>query len=406
MTLTAEFKLREPLPKYRATETLARHLIDHIVTGGFCVGSKFLSDNDIVTITGRSRTAVRQALNILQDQGWIDRLGGKGTFVGSKLDEYRSGNGAKEQFLPAKRESSMLRVAVAVSGLGEVEDEATSYSWYAGGVLQGIDETAEKANVSVELLGFHRSRSTNYAKRVAQNPPQAFLCIGPPMDHAPIIELAGRFGVPCVMAATRNPEFGLPNIYEDSVTAARDAVAHLVELGHRRIGYIQVMSPSGWWAFDRYEGFLNGVREFRLESELGLWLPLLPTEHSADMVRRYIDRFRLTAMVCGSHWGTNHLSELIRRDGLKIPDDLSCIVFDQDPSVRHMLGGVEPTTVRLPMREMGIAFVDMVHQLVEGKQIPMNTALPCTIVQGASTRQPVKINHEDTKSTKEGKEGN
>ena len=365
---------------------LARNLIDHIITGGFSVGSKFLSDNDIVATTGRSRTAVRQALNVLQDQGWIDRVGGKGTFVGTKLAEYRSGNHS-EPSVPLKKAPSMLRVAVTISGLGEVPDDA-AYSWYAGGVLRGIDETAAKASVGVELLGFHRSRSQNYAQRVAQNPPQAFLCIGPPMDHAPIIELAGRFGVPCVMAGTRNPEFGLPNIFEDSVTAARDAVAHLVELGHHRIGYIQVMSPSGWWAFDRYEGFLNGIREFRLEKdvELGLWLPLLPTEHSADMIRRYIDRFNLTAVFCGSYWAASHFAELIRRDGLKIPDDLSCIVFDQEPSVKHMLGGVEPTTVHLPMREMGITFIDMVHALVEGKQIPQNTALPCMVVPGGSTK--------------------
>jgi len=385
MTLTAIFRLNEPLPKYQGREVLVRNLIDHITTGGFSVGSRFLSDHDVVSLTGRSRSAVRQALSVLQEQGWIDRVGGKGTFVGKKLLEIQPGN-RREVTAPSKKESTMLRVAVAMSGVIPARAGSSS-NWYFGGVMQGIDEAADRANVSVELLGFRRSRSSAYAKRVAQNPPHAFLCIGPPMDHAPIIELGGRYGIPCVMAGTRNPEFGLPNIFDDSVTAARDAVAHLVELGHRRMGYLQVMSPSGWWAFDRYEGFLNGIREFHLEKdvELGLWLPLHPTEHSADMIRRYIDRFGLTAVVCGSLWTMNHLAELIRRDGLRIPDDLSCIVFDQDPSARHLLGGVEPTTVHLPMREMGMAFIDMVHELVEGKQIPQSTALPCTIVQGDST---------------------
>jgi len=385
MIRTASFRLKEPLPKYQGREVLVRNLIDHITTGGFSVGSKFLSDNDVVSLTGRSRTAVRQALNVLQDQGWIDRVGGKGTFVGTKLLEYQSGR-HREVTAPSKKESSILRVAVAISSLSPLY-AGSSHNWYYGGVLQGIDETAEKANVSVELLGFRRSRSMAFAERVAQQPPQAFLCIGPPMDHAPVIELAGRFGVPCVMAGTRNPEFGLPNIFDDSITAARDAIAHLVNLGHHRIGYIQVMSPSGWWAFDRYEGFLNGIREFHLEQdiELGLWLPLQPTEHSADMIRRYIDRFGLTALLCGSYRAASHLAELIRRDGVRIPDDLSCIVFDQEPSVKHMIGGVEPTTVRLPMRAMGVAFIDMVHALTEGKHIPLSTMLPCTIVQGDST---------------------
>ena len=391
MSLIQEFKLKEPLPKYRSTGVLVRQLIEYITSGGFDVGSEFLSDKDLVTQTGRSRTAVRRALDILQDEGWIRRQGGKGTYVGERLDEYResSENAAQTKDFKAKplgRERSLIRVAVAVSGLRDMRHEIGD-SWYYGEILRGIDEMAATENVVMEFLGYHGTRMESLSRRLNSHRPDVFLCIGPPMNHAPLIGLAGRWEIPCVMAATRAPELGLPNIFEDSITAARDAVAHLVELGHQRIGFLQVMSPSGWWAFDRYEGYLKGMREFQLEThnELGLWLPLHPSEATADMIRRYLEKQQITALVCGCFWAVTHIADLIRTQEIRIPQDISCVVFDQEPVVRHLLGGVKPTTMQLPLKDIGMTFVKMVRSLVEHKEIPMTTALPCHFSPGEST---------------------
>ncbi len=394
MSALNEFKLKEPLPKYRSTEALVKQLIEYITGGGFSVGSEFLSDKDLVTQTGRSRTAVRRALDVLQNEGWIRRQGGKGTYVGERLAEYMtshddSGNRTTSQNSyanPMRKEHSLIRVAVAVSGLRDMKHEIGD-SWYYGEILRGIDEMAATENVVMEFLGYHGTRRESLSRRLNSHRPDVFLCIGPPMNHASLIGLAGRWEIPCVMAATRAPELGLPNIYEDSVTAARDAVEHLVQLGHKRIGFLQVMSPSGWWAFDRYEGYLRGMREFHLEkeNELGLWLPLQTSEDTTGMIRRYVQNNKITAVICGCFWAAGHFAELVRKQEIRIPQDLSCVVFDQEPVVKHLLGGVKPTAVHLPLREIGTTFVKMVRPLVEHKEIPMTTTLPCRFVPGDST---------------------
>jgi len=281
---------------------------------------------------------------------------------------------------------SLIRVAVAVSGLRDTQHEIDDL-WYHGEILSGIDEVAATENVVMEFLGHYGMRSDTLSRRLNSHRPDVFLCIGPPMNHASLIGLAGRWDIPCVMSGTRAPELGLPNIFEDSVTAARDAVAHLVELGHRRIGFLQVMSPSGWWAFDRYEGYLKGMREFQLEqdTELGLWLPLHPSRETSDMVRRYLSKQRVTALVCGSHWAVRHMADLIHKQEIRVPQDVSCVVFDQEPVVRHLLGGIKPTTVQLPLREIGQTFVTMVRALAEHKEVPMKTTLPCRFSPGEST---------------------
>lgn len=404
--LTKEFKLTVPLPKYRSTEALVKNLIDYIISGDFEVGSKFLIDKELVLITGRSRTTVRRALNILQEEGWITRHGGKGTYVGKRLDEYRQGNCQSEiiktiltksrnqsvaqksdESLPQqKSENSSIRIAVLSSGLPPAIPSRFS-TWYYTEILHGIDEVASEKNMIVEFLGYHTIQPQNISKRLEKNRPDIFLCIGPPLSHIPFIGLSKYWDIPCVLAATRAPELGIPNFYEDSVAGSRDAVKYLASLGHQRIGFVQVLSPTGWWTFDRYKGYLEGMQECHLDKKIneGLWLPVLPNNESVDMLRSYIKNHKITALISGAYWVMGHISELIKKHEIQIPKDISCITFDQDPIVEYFLGGMTPTTINLPWKALGKKFAQMVPAIINREDIPMNIAIPCYITEGEST---------------------
>ncbi len=413
-----EFKLKTPLPKYRTTETLVKNLIEYVTNGNFEVGDKFLSDRDLVIITGRSRTSVRRALNRLQDEGWIIRHGGKGTYVGDRLAEFKKntsivseggmspGVDADKTYhaLPTRKifdpqvfemnqkstADSTIRIAVVVSTVvSALASFATQrHSWYHDEILDGIDEEAAiRKNIVVEFLGVHGMRTESLLPRLQRSCPDVFLCIGPPLSHASVIGVAKQWNIPCVLAAVRAPELGFPNFYEDSVSAARDAVKYFAGRGHERIGFAQVMNPSGWWAFDRYEGYLQGMREMDLEKAVGegLWLPLLPTRDSINMLRRYIKRNKITALLSGSYWVIGHLAELIHKQDINIPEDISLISFDQNPIIKHLLGEMDVTTINLPWRDLGKAFVNMVQSIINREEIP-NMAFPCTLSEGDSVR--------------------
>ena len=79
------FPAFESLPRYRVAEALRPLLIDYIKEGGFQVGDQFLSDRDVMKMSCRSRTAVRRTFDLLQEEGWVERRGGRGTFVGPRL---------------------------------------------------------------------------------------------------------------------------------------------------------------------------------------------------------------------------------------------------------------------------------------------------------------------------------
>jgi len=371
-----KFVLRSPLPKYRATEALCQQLIDHLQTAGFSPGDPFLSDRQVMEAAGRSRSAVRRALDRLQQEGWIERRGGHGTFVGPRV------------LMPtvnppsSSSERRLVRLAVVIAALGQLR-----HDWHTSLVLSGIDEASLTAGITLELLGDHHANPGVLARRLLQSRPDVFVCLGPPLAHVTVIGEAGRLGIPCVLAAVRVPEIALPNIYEDSIAASRLAVRHLIEKGHRRIGFVQVTS-TGWWTVDRREGYLRELEANGIEPDEGrvLWLPREPTPEGFERLRAYLSRRKPTAVLFGCCWAAAYMQRMTNAGQLRVPEDLSVVVFDQHPEVVNWLGGVRPTTMELPARPMGRLLATMARQLAEGREVPRESAIPCLLTEGDSTR--------------------
>jgi LacI family transcriptional regulator len=372
------FVVHSPLPKYRAAESLRRQLIEHLLSGGFRVGDPFLSDREVMEAAGRSRTAVRRALEHLQREGWIERRGGIGTFVGPRVAMPTT-----QREVSVTGDKRLVRLAAVAAGLGHLP-----HDWYSGMILHGIDEASVDDAITVELLGDHHAKPGALARRLDHSRPDVFACIGPPLVHTSVIGEAGRLGIPCILAGNRAPEIGLPNIFEDSVAASAIAITHLAEAGHTRIGFVQIAS-AGWWTFDRHDGYLRGLDQCGIDADEGLvlWLPAEPTAEGFQAVERYLARQKPTAVLFGCCWATAYLQRLIASGRLSVPRDLSIVTFDQHPEVKRWLGGVRPATIELPLRQIGRTVASMARQFVDGQKVPRETALPCVFSPG-ETIQP------------------
>ncbi len=153
----------------------------------------------------------------------------------------------------------------------------------------------------------------------------------------------------------------VPSVVTDNPGGMRAAVDLLHELGHDSVVY--VAGPEASWA--------DGVRFRSLRDhaiEIGLSVhkvgPFLPTfEGGLAAARAMLDKPPTAAIAYNDLMAIGVMHGFIRA-GLKIPDQVSVIGFDDILTSRLMLPTL--TTVAAPTRQMGITAVNNVVALIKG----------------------------------------
>jgi LacI family transcriptional regulator len=161
------------------------------------------------------------------------------------------------------------------------------------------------------------------------------------------------------------------------------ATEALVEAGHRRIGFI-----NGPVDFPASSGRLTGYRG-ALESagipfdgdlvRIGDWWQETGTRHTADLLCLQDPP---TAIFCGNDWMAMGAYDAVKEAGLRIPDDVAVVGFDNRVEIAdHMRPGL--STVALPYHQMGGRAVEVLldPQLVAAAATELIT---CPLVQRAS----------------------
>ena len=120
----------------------------------------------------------------------------------------------------------------------------------------------------------------------------------------------------------------MPHVHavrDDSIEGARQAVAYLAKLGHRRIAY------AHWGRIDsnptRPMGYQQGLREAGL-TRRRCWEIL--TKLTESGTRELIDTFlgltpRPTALYCFNNTLASFAVEELRRRGVRVPEDVSIV---------------------------------------------------------------------------------
>jgi LacI family transcriptional regulator len=207
-------------------------------------------------------------------------------------------------------------------------------------------------------------------------------------DAAHAAELAASVAMPAVLID--RPMAGLPwdSIVTDNVGAAYAAVAHLVALGHRRIGYVGGL-PHLVLADLRLEGYRRALAEGGIAYD-----PLLvrhgnyrPHEAAAS-AQALLDRPDRPSAI----FGTNAVTILgvmqgIAALGLAVPREISVAGVDDVPWATAVQPGL--TTVAQPCAELGALAVDMLlERIAQPGRPPRHVVLPTRlIVRGSAVKR-------------------
>ncbi|MEA2710906.1 MAG: hypothetical protein QOF78_3507, partial [Phycisphaerales bacterium] len=142
----------------------------------------------------------------------------------------------------------------------------------------------------------------------------------------------------------------------DNVQMARLAVRHLVEQGHRCVGYVggayQVSNSR-----DRWQGFSEACQEVRLECcDLALvkakgWR--LDDAERAQLTEALRRDDRPTAVFAAGYAYALEVYAAAKAAELRIPQDLAVVGVDDPPSAEHLAPPM--TTIRQPLMQLGHA---------------------------------------------------
>lgn len=194
-----------------------------------------------------------------------------------------------------------------------------------------------------------------------------------------------RVDVPVVAADPHSGSSALPTIDSDNLSGAVLAVRHLIELGHRRIAMLSGR-PDLQSAQLREQGYRRAMKAAGLSVDENLIQPGgFNHDVSIPAARGLLTAAdRPTAVFAGNDLSAIATIEVAAELGLRIPQDLSVVGFDNIPESAVCFPPL--TTVDQPIRIMGQRAVDLLIRLIRGEPTDCtHVTLPTDLVIRQST---------------------
>lgn len=221
---------------------------------------------------------------------------------------------------------------------------------------------------------------------VAALRPDGVILAPPACDDEAVRAVVSATQTPCVLISPGRDAGTLGQVSMDDESAAAQMTAHLLALGHRRIGFV-AGDPAQAAAPRRLAGYRRALAEAGLAADPALVMPgdftfrggldsaerLLSLPQPPSAIFAANDEMAMAAVFAA------------QRRGLRVPADLSVAGFDDSPFASLVWPPL--TTVRQPVAEMAIAAVDMLA--ARDPQAGVGSAvLPHTLVERGSTAAP------------------
>ncbi len=324
---------------------VAEILTRRILNGDYPPGSSLPAEAELCAEFNIARGTVRQALGKLEDEGFVRREQGRGTFVtwgeghagGNRLTSNQIGF-----VVPYVRDSFVSTILLGAERAASEHDLSITFKHAANDPQRQdevLQELAEQRLAGIVLYPVNSMHS----ERVRQ--------------------LLGM-GLAVVLIDRYLPGTGADYVMSDHFYGALRATQHLIELGHRRIGLVSWRDPA-----ISLEHRAAGYRQALIEAGLP-FDPNLVCEvegyPSIDLgpLCNFLDRSTgVTAIFAVNDQIALAVYKAARQLGIRIPEDLALVGFDNLDFTMHL--DVPLTTVEQPAFELGQQAVRTLIQRIE-----------------------------------------
>jgi LacI family transcriptional regulator len=202
--------------------------------------------------------------------------------------------------------------------------------------------------------------------------------------RADVIEILRKAQMPVVSIGRNQYPHASGTVVLNNFDGARAAMRHLLDQGHRRIVHL-----TGQAEFGDSVARLEGVAAALAERGLGLAdIHIANGEFNQQYgydatIALLKDGTDFTAIFAGDDDMAAGVLLALRENGLRVPEDVSVMGFDDAFHARHMWPPL--TTIKQPMDTMGEVATSMLLQLLaEPNRAPMHTIIETNLVARSS----------------------
>lgn len=174
----------------------------------------------------------------------------------------------------------------------------------------------------------------------------------------------------------------------DNRAASRSLVTEALSFGHRQVACIYAPVKSNDRSRERLIGARDAFEEFDLSPDA---IPVIETEYAIQNGQNAFNRLIKadkppTLIICGNDVLAVGVVQAAQTAGLRVPEDLSVIGFD-DIELATVISPAL-TTVHVPHGEMGRLAAEALLKLVDDPETPVRTTLNTEIIRRASLAPP------------------
>jgi LacI family transcriptional regulator len=253
------------------------------------------------------------------------------------------------------------------AGLVDVVFNGLDSPW-AVEILRGIEDwcASHAMGAAVSAVRHGSARPASWTGALARHDTDGVILVTSELTMPQLRQLRGE-GIPLVVVDPVNlPDPDLPSVGATNWAGGMAAADHLITLGHRRVGVI-TGPPDYLCSRARLAGYRSALERAGIAYD-----PALVRhgnfyhEGGFEHGEQLLAQGDVTAIFAGSDQQALGVYEAARQHGLRIPQDLSVVGFDDLPAARWVSPPL--TTVRQPLAEMGQVAAGMLGELIEGVQ--------------------------------------
>lgn len=331
-------------------------------------GERLPSESQLCENYNLSRQSVRQAIEQLRKEGLVNTIQGSGTYVMNLIcDEVNSSS---------------------ISVILPYDDDYIFASF-----ISSIHSTLTKYGYIVEMHITHNNLFKEEAALMATlNNPRVGIIIDPaksqcPRLHLELYQKIRDMKIPCIAMNSAVNGMDFPVVAMDDVMAGSIATRYLISKGHTRIGML--CNSDSIPGQLRLKGHLCEMESSGLADEVG-HIIYYCSEDEDVLFGGQFDQYIInmfsecTAVICFNDRVAAKLNELLKKNNIRVPEDISIIGHDDALISRYITPKL--TTIEHMKSKLGMIAADNLVKLIKNPEFEAGCIMTSEIVERESVK--------------------